>query len=388
VTNSYEYDGDGRRVKKSDGTRTTVFVYDGMGKLIAEYTNDQLPPAQVGGGTSYLTDDALGSIRVVTGSGGQVKSRRDYLPFGEEISSAIEWGARSSIAGYGANDGQRIRFTGKERDDGVNESGYDYFLARYYSGAQGRFTSPDEFTGGPEELFDFADDASSNPTFYADLTDPQSLNKYQYCFNNPLNTVDPDGHQGLKAWFKQKIEEGKQVIIGGAKEISNSIFHDPLSARVGGLSAINQLATDLTGKPIVPKFETSNKSQNTGSNLAIIGMTIAPTGGGKAQAAEKVGAKIISLINKDKTLVRLAKEAGKSAQGAIDKLTTALAKGNLNPGSGTKSLFGNILYARTKKEGARVFFRKTKTGVEILAKADKHNEQQVIDRLTDIYGGK
>ncbi|MBA2703155.1 MAG: hypothetical protein H0U60_04795 [Blastocatellia bacterium] len=29
----------------------------------------------------------------------------------------------------------------------------DYFLARYYSSTQGRFTSPDEFNGGPVELF-------------------------------------------------------------------------------------------------------------------------------------------------------------------------------------------------------------------------------------------
>jgi len=35
----------------------------------------------------------------------------------------------------------RRRFTLKERDI---ETGLDYFLARYYSSAQGRFTSPDE----------------------------------------------------------------------------------------------------------------------------------------------------------------------------------------------------------------------------------------------------
>jgi hypothetical protein len=33
-------------------------------------------------------------------------------------------------------------FTGKERDA---ETGLDFFGARYYSGAQGRFTSPDPF---------------------------------------------------------------------------------------------------------------------------------------------------------------------------------------------------------------------------------------------------
>ena len=45
-----------------------------------------------------------------------------------------------------------------------------------------------------DELYNFAEDASDNPTFYADLTNPQSLNKYQYTYNNPLNLVDPDGH--------------------------------------------------------------------------------------------------------------------------------------------------------------------------------------------------
>ena len=71
----------------------------------------------------------------------------------------------------------------------------DYFLARYYSSAQGRFTSPDEFVGGPDALYYFAADASNNPTLYADLYEPQSLNKYQYCYNNPLRYADSDGHQ-------------------------------------------------------------------------------------------------------------------------------------------------------------------------------------------------
>jgi RHS repeat-associated protein len=62
------------------------------------------------------------------------------------------------------------RSTGKERDA---ETGLDYFLARYYSGAQGRFISPDP---GPY-----------------DLKNPQSLNRYTYVMNNPLKFVDPSG---------------------------------------------------------------------------------------------------------------------------------------------------------------------------------------------------
>jgi RHS repeat-associated protein len=69
---------------------------------------------------------------------------------------------------------QRLTFwrdsTGKERDA---ETELDYFLARYYSGAQGRFLSPDIIAGR--------------------LTNPQSLNKYTYVMNNPLIATDPTG---------------------------------------------------------------------------------------------------------------------------------------------------------------------------------------------------
>ena len=67
----------------------------------------------------------------------------------------------------------RMWFTGKERD---TESGLDYFGARYYSSAMGRFSSPD-----PSGLA------------YADQENPQSLNLYAYALNNPLKNTDPTG---------------------------------------------------------------------------------------------------------------------------------------------------------------------------------------------------
>ena len=73
----------------------------------------------------------------------------------------------------------------------------DFFQARYFSSVQGRFVSPDDFAFGPTELF--AEVAAHNPTFYADIAEPQSLNKYSYCLNNPLKFVDPDGHQATTA---------------------------------------------------------------------------------------------------------------------------------------------------------------------------------------------
>jgi RHS repeat-associated protein len=64
-------------------------------------------------------------------------------------------------------------FTGKERDA---ETGLDYFGARYFSGAQGRFTSPDE------------------PLIDQDPADPQSWNLYSYVRNNPLANIDLTGN--------------------------------------------------------------------------------------------------------------------------------------------------------------------------------------------------
>ncbi|MDQ1637576.1 MAG: hypothetical protein QOF62_915 [Pyrinomonadaceae bacterium] len=139
---------------------------------------------------NWLVSDHLGTPRMIANKSGSLASmkRHDYLPFGEELVSGT--GGRTIPQGYNG-DSVRQKFTAKEHD---TETGLDYFLARYYSSTQGRFTSPDEFTGGPDELYYFVDDAAANPTFYADLRKPQSLNKYQYAFNNPLRYVDPDGH--------------------------------------------------------------------------------------------------------------------------------------------------------------------------------------------------
>ncbi|MGE0102263.1 MAG: DUF922 domain-containing protein [Blastocatellales bacterium] len=122
--------------------------------------------------------------------------RHDYLPFGEELTSAH--GAQRVGVGYEPPASNvRQKFTGKERD---GETGLDYFLARYYSSIQGRFTSPDEFSGGPDELWVLGSgDPEHQALVYADITSPQSLNKYQYCYNNPLAFVDPDGHQSRRS---------------------------------------------------------------------------------------------------------------------------------------------------------------------------------------------
>ncbi|HEU4932648.1 MAG TPA: HNH/ENDO VII family nuclease [Pyrinomonadaceae bacterium] len=217
---SYSYDGNGNRVQKVVGGSaplTTIFVYDIIdSQLIAEYSDS----GSTTNGTSYVTSDVLGSPRVITGSAQEIKGRHDYLPFGEELVAGN--GGRTPQQNYGA-DNLRKKFTQKERDI---ETGLDYFLARYYSSAQGRFTSPDEFTGGPDEFYDFKDLAAENPTFYADLTDPQSLHKYQYGYNNPLLYVDPDGHQGVREWFKNKAKAAGRAIAETVEGAASAYAED------------------------------------------------------------------------------------------------------------------------------------------------------------------
>jgi RHS repeat-associated protein len=72
-------------------------------------------------------------------------------------------------------------FTGKERDQ---ETGLDYFGARYFSGAQGRFTSPDRFNPIDELI---------GQEFRDYLASPQHWNRYAYSLNNPLKYKDSDG---------------------------------------------------------------------------------------------------------------------------------------------------------------------------------------------------
>jgi RHS repeat-associated protein len=168
VNEMYVYDGDGRRVEKLGygGTPTTVFVYDALGRMAAEYSTATDSPSCV---TCYLSVDQLGTARLITDQSGNVVGRHDYLPFGEEL--AANQDGRTGQWGVG-NDSINQKFTGKERDA---ESGLGYFGARYYGSALGRFSSPDQ------------------PLIDQQPIDPQSWNLYSYVRNNPLAHVDPDG---------------------------------------------------------------------------------------------------------------------------------------------------------------------------------------------------
>ena len=166
MATNYTYDGLGRRVGKATASAGTnnVYVYDAAGQLAAEYSNEAPGPLGTPG-TEYLAVDHLGSTRLVTDAHGVWMKLYDYLPFGEDLGQGVNgrgshWGTAPPAVAP-TEDAMDVKFTGKLRD---NETTWDYFGARYFSGTQGRFTSPDW-------------SATPQPVPYADLTDPRSKSR-------------------------------------------------------------------------------------------------------------------------------------------------------------------------------------------------------------------
>jgi RHS repeat-associated protein len=118
----------------------------------------------------YVLSDVQGSARL-TMSGTNIIARNDYLPFGEQIGSGV--GLRTGSQGYGVGDTNRQKYALTERDD---FSGLDHTWWRKYESTAGRWTTPDPYNGS------------------FSMSNPQSINRYSYVGNDPLNLVD---HSGL-----------------------------------------------------------------------------------------------------------------------------------------------------------------------------------------------
>ena len=156
-------------------------------------------------GVQWLVTDQLGTPRMVFDKTGDLSgvSRHDYLPFGEELYAGV--GGRTQQEGYNT-DNVRQHFTGYEND---LETGLNYAQARYQSPGQGRFTSVDPLMAS------------------ADITDPQSLNRYSYVQNDPLNAVDPTGTTWNFPDASQGFDQFANGFWGSGYLGGNGWWHDP-----------------------------------------------------------------------------------------------------------------------------------------------------------------
>ena len=278
---AYVYDADGNRAKKSNSTNGTLYWYmlpgivaesDLSGNLKSEYIffdGERVARKDYPSGTvAYYFSDRLKTASVITDATGAIKADSDYYPWGGELQ-------------FVANDSNHYKFTGKERD---NETGLDYFGARYYSNGLGRFLTPD-----------WAAKATAVP--YAEFSDPQSLNLYAYVRNIPTTRFDVDGHCydpmcliDFAKWFAKAAQRD-----GGVKPAANNtgIGVAKGAGQVGValvMAAANQLSPGLgnsllttktgmkAGLAVMPSNQTQAEAVPAGHMIATTAITMGATG--------------------------------------------------------------------------------------------------------------
>lgn len=148
---------------------------------------------------------------MITDGSGSVMGTEDHLPFGEDT-------------GTGTGEGEKHRFTTYERD---GETNTDYAVNRQHQYVNGRFLQPDPLAGS--------------------ITNPQSLNRYSYVLNDPVNLSDP---LGLESGVLGANHSGRQCVIDG--------FDSPCwaaNALLGMDAAVRSPADTMRWNPILGEFE-------------------------------------------------------------------------------------------------------------------------------------
>ena len=125
------------------------------------YGNERLTNERFTGWTGNYTYDPRGSVTGVTGSDGYIWQSYRYNAFGDITFGKPQY---NNVYSYNA--------------ESFNPNmDAQYLRARYYSVKTAGFISEDSYLG--------------------DITDPLTLNRYNYVKGSPLNYMDPSGHSGL-----------------------------------------------------------------------------------------------------------------------------------------------------------------------------------------------
>lgn len=176
-TISYLYSADGTKLEVIHAMGDSITTTDYCGKAI--YENGKLDKILLDGEgfVSFADDvsysyhfflkDYLGNVRVVYNEDREAEEVNHYYPFGGILASST-----GSVQPY--------KYNGKELDRKGGLDWYDYG-ARMYDPVLGRWHVVDP----------------SSEKYYG-------VSPYNYCANNPVKYIDPDG----KDWYKVQNEEG------------------------------------------------------------------------------------------------------------------------------------------------------------------------------------
>ncbi|KIO43328.1 hypothetical protein BA92_12755 [Sanguibacteroides justesenii] len=168
---SYTYLADGTKLRVADASGNG-FYYSGSLTHVKNSAGIQLEGAttasgrvlvgtgsRTGNDIRYFLTDHLGSVRSVVDQTGTVKERNDYYPFG----------TRYSQSGGNVDPANRLKYNGKE-DQTTGNLGFLDYGARMYDAELGRWFCVDPMS----------------ESYY-------SLSSYNYCANNPILFIDPNG---------------------------------------------------------------------------------------------------------------------------------------------------------------------------------------------------
>ena len=196
VIQQNRYNGDGQRIQKVEGSKTTNYYYqDGVVSYTTDGDNSQTSQNLIGTDGNILATQRYGS------------DHTDYLLYHKDIQ-----GSTTSLVKEDGSADATYRYTdfGETTINGDNKAenevcytggiydqstGLYYLNARYYNPEDGGFLTEDTYRGETNE--------------------PDTQNLYVYCVNNPVNYTDPSGHDAivLKSDFLSKNIGHMAVLI-------------------------------------------------------------------------------------------------------------------------------------------------------------------------------
>ncbi len=216
--NVYEfaYTGSGDRLRQTvNSTNTVDYVLDTLNQytqVLSDGSNSYLYGlGRIGEKNatdwSYHLPDALGSVRQQIDAWGDVTKTTTYDPFGNVYEAA---GDAASVYG----------FAGEYHDQALD---LIHLRARYYNPYLNQFIQAD--------------------TIVPDSMNPQTINKYTYVLNNPVNYTDPSGHCA----YGEMTPDGWKCYGGSIYSSGNTNSNKPSTVYYDHETSTYDTPEELTG---------------------------------------------------------------------------------------------------------------------------------------------